>query len=104
MDSHFFYEITITRGHTLEGVLPVAPHIDEYIFMYWSTAPQGGPVNINTPLYYDTSLYAVWRSQDDPAGGFEEFAHGDYLNDQAWGNTSKNITTALLSQTILHTT
>ena len=79
-----FYEITITRGHTLEGVLPVAPHIDGYIFMYWSTTPQGGPANINMPLNYDTSLYAVWRIQDDPVGGIEEFAYGGHLNDQTW--------------------
>ena len=76
-----YFAMTITRGQSIESILPEEPELWGYSFTHWSLMPDGAPFNFSRPLYDDTAFYAIWRFDDSTTYDASYGCEGDYISE-----------------------
>ncbi|MCL2572498.1 MAG: hypothetical protein FWE11_08845 [Defluviitaleaceae bacterium] len=64
-DENLLTSITITRGQSIQDILPDTPQTTGYRFSHWSQEPDGAPFDFRQQLIEETTFYAIWVADNN---------------------------------------
>jgi len=80
---NLYMEATITRGQSIEDILPDEPEDAGFRFSHWSLTANGEPFDFVREVYEDTTFYAIWVVDSAYTYGIEDnygyYEHGGYI-------------------------